>query len=471
MNHPMIVTSLAAMLLATGCTTMAPDYRQPALPVAGQFPDSVGATRPEGSVSDTLLADWRAFFPDEQLKTLIELALTHNRDLRVAALQIDKARARYQIQRADLLPSIAASGGSESQRLPGDLSGNGASTLARQYSASVGLTSYEVDFFGRIQSLKDAALETFLATEEARRAAQISLVSEVANAYLAYAADREQLKLARDTLGNRRAEYELVRRRFELGSASALDLSQAQTGVESARGEVARYEALLAQDRNALVLVVGTSVDPALLPTAPVAELPTPAALPAGLPSDLLLRRPDIVEAEHALKAANANIGAARAAFFPSITLTASVGTASSDLSGLFDAGSRSWSFMPQVRLPIFEGGRNLANLRVSEADRDISLAQYEKAIQKAFTEVADTLAVQDTIDERLSAQTALTEATGLSYRLSQARFDKGIDSYLNVLVAQRSDYTARQGLIEVQLNRLANRIALYRALGGGWRS
>ena len=351
------------------------------------------------------------------------------------------------------------------------LSGNGASTLARQYSASVGLTSYEVDFFGRVQSLKDAALETFLATEEARRAAQISLVSEVANAYLAYAADREQLKLARDTLGNRRAEYELVRRRFELGSASALDLSQAQTGVESARGEVARYEALLAQDRNALVLVVGTSVDPALLPTAPIAELPMPAILPAGLPSDLLLRRPDIVEAEHALKAANANIGAARAAFFPSITLTASVGTASSDLSGLFDAGSRSWSFMPQIRLPIFEGGRNLANLRVSEADRDIALAQYEKAIQQAFTEVADTLAVQDTIDERLSAQTALTEATGLSYRLSQARFDKGIDSYLNVLVAQRSDYTARQGLIEVRLNRLANRIALYRALGGGWRT
>jgi len=455
-----------ALLLITAvlaaCTTLAPDYQRPALPVASSYPGSTdaAAAAPIG---------WREFFIDSRLQELIDQALANNRDLRVAALNIERARAIYQIQRADLFPSVDATVSGTHQRLPADLSRSGRAETTHEYSATVGFSSYELDFFGRVRSLKDQALEIFLATGEARRSSQVTLVSEVASAYLTYAADQERLDLARDTLASQQASFALTRRRFELGVASELDLRQAQTSVESARFDVARFTSLVAQDRNALALLVGAPIDDALLPDAPVAEVTALREIPAGLPSDLLQQRPDIIQAEHLLKGANANIGAARAAFFPSITLTGAVGTASAGLSDLFKSGSGAWAFLPQISLPIFDAGRRDANLKVSETERDMAVAQYEKAIQSAFREVADALAERGTLSERLGAQEALTEATAQSYRLSQARFQRGVDSYLAVLDSQRSYYSAQQNLILTRLTRLTNQVTLYKVLGGGW--
>jgi multidrug efflux system outer membrane protein len=330
------------------------------------------------------------------------------------------------------------------------------------------MSSYELDLFGRVRSLKDQALQQFFATGEARRSVQISLVAEVANNYLTLAADRERLKLAKDTLTSQQTSYELVRSRYEAGMSSALDLHQAQTSVDAARVDIARFTTFVAQDENALNLVVGSPVPADLLPGALSETLTAVKELQPGLPSDVLLRRPDILQAEDLLKGANANIGAARAAFFPRITLVSSVGFGSDDLGGLFTGGSFVWKFAPQITLPIFNAGSNRANLEVAEVDRDIAVAQYEKAIQTAFREVADALALRGTIYDQLAAQRSLTDATSESYRLSQARYEKGVDSYLNVLDSQRSFYSAQQGLISVNLTRLSNLVTLYKVLGGG---
>ncbi len=468
------LASVAAALLLAGCTSMAPNYERPATPTDAAWP-SGPAYKPQATAAaapDAIIAAdiaWQDFIIDESLKEIVRLALENNRDLRVAALNIDRARAQYQIQRADSFPSIGISGSGTSQRLPGDLSPTGQAGISRQYSAGVGTSAYELDLFGRVRSLNEDALQRYLATEESRKTVQLSLVAEVANAYVSLGADQERLQLAERTLESQRKSYQLTRRSHELGVASMLDLRQSQTLVESARVDVARFTSQIAQDKNALILLVGGPLPEVLLPQSQNEDHITLAELNAGLPSDVLLRRPDVLQAEHLLQAANANIGAARAAFFPRISLTASAGTTSSALSSLFDGGTGFWSFMPQLNLPIFEGGRNRANLKVSQLDRDIAQAHYEKAIQSAFREVADALAQQGTLAEQLAAQTALVDASADNHVLSDARYRRGIDSYLSVLDAQRSLYAAQQGLITLRLTKSSNHVTLYKALGGGW--
>jgi len=456
-------------LIVSGCATMAPTYTQPAAPVPSAWPAGQ-AYKDAASAAAKPVAEipWQEFFIDPNLRKLIALALENNRDLRVAALNIERSRAQYQIRRSDLVPKVDASAAAIFQRTPEGLSSSGKAVTTDQYSVGLGISSYELDLFGRVRSLKDQALEQFLATEQARRSVQISLVSQVAVTYLGLAADRERLKLAQDTLANQRASFELTKSRYAAGIASALDLNQAQTTVDTARVDIARFTTQVAQDENALSLAVGSAVPPELLPVALSDSLSALKEVSPGLTSDVLLKRPDILQAENLLKGANANIGAARAAFFPRITLVSSVGFGSDDLAGLFKGGAFAWKVAPQISLPIFDGGSNRANLSVAEADRNIALAQYEKAIQTAFREVADALAQQGTMSDQLLAQQSLTDATADSFRISQARYDKGVNSYLVVLDSQRSLYGAQQNLISTRLARLTNLVTLYRVLGGG---
>ena len=461
-----------ALLFLAGCASMAPKYEKPAAPVPNAWPEgpaykgeAVQANKERKPLAEI---PWQEFFVDPQLQKLISLALDNNRDLRVAVLNMDRFRALYQIRRADLLPQVNGNGGASFQGIADDLANNGNGGTSHQYDVGVGISSYEVDLFGRVRSLKDQALEQYLATEQARRGVQITLVSQVATAYLTLASDLERLELAKDTLVNQQESYKLSRSRFDAGVASALDLQQAQTSVDAARVDIARFTTLVAQDLNALNLVVGSNVSSDLLPKSLYENLAALKDVAPGLPSDVLLSRPDILQAEYGLRGANANIGAARAAFFPRITLTSSVGFGSDELTGLFNAGNLAWSFVPRITVPIFEGGRNKANLQVAEVDRDISVAQYERAIQIAFREVADALAQRGTIDEQVAAQQSLTGATAETYSLSQARYESGIDSYLNVLDAQRSLYAAQQNLITSRLVRLNNMVTLYKVLGGG---
>jgi len=460
--------SLAMVLFSAGCT-MATRYTRPDAPVPVAWPSGEAYSKGTDTAPGKTAADipWQEFFVDGNLQKLIALALDNNRDLRIAMLNIERSRALYQIERSVLFPKVNATGSGIRQRVPADVSSTGQDVRFQQYSVGLGFSSYELDFFGRVQSLKDQALEQFFATEEARRSAQISLVAQVANNYLTLAADAERLKLAQETLTSQEASYGLTKSRFEAGVSSKLDLYQAQTSVETARVDIARYTSLVAQDENALALVIGSAVPRDMLPSG-LSAITAVNDFKPGLPSDALLRRPDIAQAEHLLKGANANIGAARAAFFPSISLTTSVGTFSPELSGLFKSGNSGWTFMPQITLPIFSGGRNMAYMKVSETDRKIFLAQYEKAIQGAFREVADALAQRGTIDSQAAAQQSLTDATAGSYRLSQARYEKGVDSYLTVLDSQRSLYSAQQNLISVRLSRLINLVTLYKVLGGG---
>jgi multidrug efflux system outer membrane protein len=462
------IISIGVACLA-GCS-MAPEYTRPEAPVSATWPTGPAyknSTSLSGEPAATDLK-WSEFFVNPQLQKLIGLALTNNRDLRVAALNVERSRAQYQIQRSDLFPKVDADAAALYQRVGEGISVTGSPLNIHQYQVGLGLSSYELDLFGRIRSLKDQALQQFFATGEARRSVQISLVAEVAANYLTLAADRELLKLAKDTLTSQQTSYELIRSRYEAGMSSALDLHQAQTSVDTARVDIARFTTFVAQDENALTLVVGSPVPADLLPAALSDMLTAVKDLQPGLPSDVLLRRPDILQAENLLKGANANIGAARAAFFPRITLVSSIGFGSDDLGGLFKGGSFVYRVAPQVSLPIFQGGANRANLKVAEVDRDIAVVQYEKAIQTAFREVADALALQGTINDQVAGQQSLTDATGENYRLSQARYQGGVASYLNVLDSQRSFYSAQQGLISVNLTRLSNLVTLYKVLGGG---
>lgn len=456
--------ALAASL--AGACSLIPAYERPAAPVPAAFPDA-----PASAPAAAPLA-WRDYFTDERLRAVIALALENNRDLRVAALNIEKARAQYGIQRAELFPSLTANAGLTAQRRqPAEgAAADAEPSTTRQYSATLGFAAYELDFFGRLRSLSEQALEVYLGTEEARRSAQISLVAEVSQAWLRLGADRERLALAQDTLASRRKSHELTQRSVEVGVASALDLAQSRTLLEGARADAARYEALVAQDRNALALLAGAPVPAALQPDSLTDSLTSVAELPAGLPSEVLTRRPDILQAERQLRAANANIGAARAAFFPRVTLTATAGSGSNTLEGLFDAGSGTWSFVPQIVLPIFHAGQLSANLEASKVQREITLAQYEKSIQAGFREVADALAERATLAEQLDARRQLVAASEKSFELSEARYKAGVDSFLGLLDAQRALYGARQELIGARLSDAANRVALYKALGGGWQ-
>lgn len=457
-------TTLSLMLAALwlgGCT-LAPTYERPAAPVpaAWQVPG-------EGSQAVAGI-DWKAFFADQRLRDVITQALANNRDLRVTAANIEKARAQYQISRAALLPAVNATASETAARTPAAMSASGRDTVSHTYSAGIGFAAWELDVFGRVRSLNDQALAQYLALEETQRSVELSLVAEVANAWLALAADRERLELAAATLHAQRESLTLVERRLDVGSASALDLAQARTVVETARYDVARYATAVAQDENLLNLLVGAQVPVEWLPTSLPEQVSTLAELPAGLPAETLLTRPDVRAAEQQLIAANANIGAARAAFFPRISLTASTGFASPELSDLFQAGSRSWSFVPQITLPIFNAGSNRAALNAAEAERDAQVAQYEKAIQSAFREVADALVARANLGEQLDAQRGLNDAARDALNLSQARYEKGVSAYLTVLDSQRSEYAARQGLVAARQAQQANSITLYKVLGGG---
>jgi len=402
---------------------------------------------------------------------VVERSLTNNRDLRIATLNIERARALYRIRRADQFPTIEAVASGTAQRIPGSISPTGDGSTYRDHRMEVGFASYELDLFGRVRNLKEQALQEYLAVVETQRSAHISLVAEVAAVWETLATDQTLLKLAQNTFESRRQSFELTQRSYELGIASALDLERARASVETARDDVAAYTRFVAQDRNALQLLVGAPVPETLLPDALVDPFTSLTDLPAGVLSSVLLERPDILAAERRLIGAHASIGAARAAFFPSISLTAIGGTASGSLSGLFGGGSGAWTFLPQIAQPIFTAGRNRARLRVTETDRDIFLADYEKAIQIAFREVADALAGRGTIDDQLAAQQTLVAATQRTYDLTEARYRAGIDSSLSLLDAQRELYAAQQGLIVTQLARETNLVTLYKVLAGGWRT
>jgi multidrug efflux system outer membrane protein len=457
-----------ATLTLSGCAYMAPHYDRPESPVADQWSLGIAGTPTSGDVTASV-TPWRQFFVDEKLQRLIQTALENNRDLRVTALNVEKTQAMYRIQRADLFPTVGISGIPQQaiQSAGGGLSSGSPTT--HSYAASVGIASYELDLFGRVASLKDAALETYLSSESALASGKIALVATVANAYLNLVADREHLKVARETLTSQTESYALIKQRYDKGIANELALRQAEISVQTARVDLATYTTQVSQDVNALVLLLGTKNLPEEIVAEEIKTLDALPALNTGeMPSEVLFKRPDIAAAEHQLKSAYANIGAARAAFFPRISLTTAIGTASTALSDLFGGGSGIWAFATNLTLPIWDSGRNLANLDVANVNRDIALAQYEKSIQSAFREVSDALVQRATIDAQLDAQTALYKATADSHTIATKRYDAGVDSYLNVLDAQRSMYSARQGLVSLQLAKQVNIINLYKALGGG---
>ncbi|MGU9854206.1 efflux transporter outer membrane subunit [Pseudomonas koreensis] len=459
------ISLLSLAVLLAGCSLI-PEYQRPASPSAAQYPQ--GAVYPAPTPGAARAEDWRTLFNDPALQQLIESALVNNRDLRVAALNVEAFQAQYRIQRADLLPAVSANASESRQRLPPSVTGSKA-MINSTYAVNLGVSAYELDFFGRVRSLSEQALQTWLATEQARRSAELSLVANVANAYLTWRADQELLELTRQTLAADEQSLRLTTRNREAGKSSALEQAQAQTSVDSSRANLARYKRQVAQDLNGLTLLVGAQV-PEKLPAQPLSS-DLVQQLPAGLPSDLLQRRPDILQAEYQLKAANANIGAARAAFFPSVSLTASAGTSSRDLSGLFSAGSGAWTFQPQINLPIFNAGSLRASLDYSKLQKDVAVAEYEKSIQTAFQEVADGLAARSTYQQQLQAQRDLVQATQDYYNLAQHRYQNGVDSSLTFLDAQRSLFSSQQGLITDRLAQLVAEVNLYTALGGGWRA
>jgi multidrug efflux system outer membrane protein len=468
----LLVTSVA---LIPGACTLEPPYHRPPAPVPAL---------PGGTTEGIAAADigWSEFFPDPQLQQLIALALAENRDLRVAVLNVQSAQAQYRIQRAELFPTINASAVEQAQGIPlsvleaefpsGAAGGGGPSggITVHTYNVGVGFTNYELDLFGRIRSLSHAALQQYFSSGETRRSVQLTLVAEVATAYLTVLADQTLLDITRDTLKSQEASYELTQKTFTGGTGTELALRQAETTVDTARANLALYKRQLAQDRDALQLLLGAPIPDGIDFSGGLDRPNTVAELEEGIPSDVLVRRPDILAAEHQLMAANAQIGAARAAFLPAISLTGSFGTESPQLSGLFKSGSRAWTFSPQISLPIFAGGANVANLQATKLARDTAVAQYEKAIQTAFREVADALVARGTLDEQLAAQQALVTASAATYRLSDMRYRGGVDSYLSALVAQVQLYSAQQQLQTVRLLRLQNLVTLYKALGGGLR-
>jgi multidrug efflux system outer membrane protein len=455
----------AALGLAAGGCSLAPRYERPDAPVAGSWP----AEAPTADPSAAGLG-WRDVFGDPRLQALVALALENNRDLRVAALNVELTRARYRIQRAEQLPSVAANASATTQRVPADLTSSGRATTGTAWTVGAGVSAFELDLFGRVRSLSAAALEQYLATEEARRSAHLSLVAAVATQYLAGRAFDDEVALARQTLETVEASYALTQRSYEAGRTSELDVRTAEAQVQTARFNLSTAAQQRAQAENALVLLVGQPLPPDLPAPLPLEAQALVSELPVGVPSEVLQRRPDILAAEHALKSANASIGAARAAFFPSITLTAFGGTSSAELTGLFGGGSAAWSFTPRINVPLFTGGALRASLDVAEVRKSVQVAQYERAIQQAFREVADALVARAALEEQLGAEQARVDAEQRRYHLSDLRYRKGVDSYLTVLTAQRDLFTAQQQLIQSRVARFANLVELYRALGGGWR-
>ncbi|MHC6225550.1 efflux transporter outer membrane subunit [Pseudomonas sp. X10] len=448
-----------ALLSFSGCSLI-PKYHQPQAPIEAAY-----SVQTKGEASKIT---WERFFQNEGLKALIQQALANNRDYRVAALNIERAQALYRIQRSDLLPSINASGSGVGQRIPHDLSTTGQTETTHSYSAGLGFTSYELDFFGRVRSLNQQALETYFSTIEAKRSAKIALIAQVAAAYYQLQADQQLLAIAQRTLASQQESYALVKSSYDYEVATELDLTQAESTVRTAESAKARYQRLVEQDKNALVLLVGKPLPDTAFTAIELDTLQVQEDLPAGMPSELLVSRPDILSAEHQLKAANANVGAARAAFFPSITLTASAGSASAQLGDLFAGGQGAWSFIPSINIPIFNYGRNKANLDVAKIQTSIEVANYQKAIQTAFREVSDGLVAKSYLDAQVIAEHQRVQANSKSYALADSRYREGVDTFLNTLDAQRSLFSAEQDLVTVKLAKVNNLISLYKALGGG---
>lgn len=456
---------VAVLALLGGCINLVPQYERPEAPVSDKWLPP--ASTPKGQVAADI--DWQQFFTDSRLKRLLSLALENNRDLRLATLNVEKAQAQYRIKRADTLPTIDASVSGTHSRTPGSLSTTGSALTSHDYSAQLGLSSYELDLYGRVHNLEGEALEDYLELTETRRSTQISLVAETATAWLTLASDKELLRLAQETLDSQLKTYELTKGSFELGGSSALSVAQTQTSVESARADAAKYESQVLQDINALRLLVGSDIPDELLPGDSLESVAALVQVPAGLPSSLLQRRPDVLAAEHALKSANIDIGVARAAFFPTISLTANAGSSSAALSSLFKSGSGAWTFAPSISVPIFDGGSNRATLDKAKTEREIQVQTYQQTLQSAFKEVANALAERSTLDRRIEAQQALTDASRISFELSDALYRGGSKSYLDALDAQRSLYSAQQDLISLRLTEQSNRVTLYKVMGGGW--
>ena len=490
-----VCAAACALTVLSGCTLI-PDLNRPALPVAANYPTGdayKGANQsPEQAALSADAIGWREFFADQRLQALIDIALRNNRDLRVAALNVAAAQAQFRVQRSDLFPQIGVTGSGEFGTLPAGAaipqSGGGGFSAAsgtssvtsvqstpnehisyRYYNVGLGFTSYELDVFGRLRSLSSQAFEQYLGYAETARSTQISLVAEVASGYLTILADQALLKITQDTLKTETDSYNLTNAMFRSGTTTMLSLRQAETAVDTARANLALYTRQAAQDENALVLLLGQPIPADLPPPRSIDAQGLLTDLRAGLPSDLLFRRPDVVAAEHNLLAANANIGAARAAFFPSITLTGSGGVANSQLSRLFTASGLTWSFAPQINIPIFTAGQNQGNLDLAKAQKNIQIAQYEKTIQTAFREVSDALAARATYIDQVRAQQQLVDAAADSLRLSTMLFRAGVSNYLPVLTAQQTLYSGQQTLLSLKQAQLANLVTLYKALGGGW--
>ncbi len=465
--------ALAASTMLSACN-LAPKYDRPQAAVPVTLPQGEGVYPAAATdAPDISKIGWRQFFVDERLQQVIQTGLDNNQDLRLAAANVLQARAQYRVQRSDLLPSVGASGAgtftnSAAFAAGAGGTGGGGTTDIEYYTANVGISSFEIDLFGRVRNLSKAALEQYFATEEAQRATRVALIGEIANAWLTLASDRDQLKIAEQTLTAFQQTLELTSAQFRIGVASELESRQAETSYQSARNDIAALRTRIAQDVNALQLLTGATVPAALLPEGLGEKSATIDVLPGNIPSDVLLRRPDVLGAEHQLIAQNANIGAARAAFFPTISLTATAGLISSALGSLFSSGTETYNVSPSVSLPLFDFGQRKGNLDYAKASQKVAVATYQKTIQTAFREVSDALAQRGTIDEQIAAQTARARAADVTATLADARYRAGIDSFLIALDSQRNAYAARQALVTTRLNRAANLVSLYRTLGGG---
>lgn len=462
-RHLVAASTLWTALVLGGCA-LTPTYQRPEAPIPQRWSHTADARA--SAVQDLA---WQQFVTDADLRRLVEMALTNNRSLRQALLDIEQARAQYRIQRAERIPGLAGSASGSRQRVPSDLSATGVSSVTSHYQVGLSLPEYELDLFGRLQSLQSSALEEYLATEAAAGAARIALIAEVSQTYLSYAGAQQRLALAQEALTNRQRALQLIAHRRQAGTVSALDHQEAVGLVEQARAEIERITRERTQAFNALVLLLGTPEAASVIPEQPRDARRVLQDIAAGAPSELLERRPDILAAEHRLKARYADIGAARAAFFPRISLTGTVGSASAQLSGLFQGGSRAWSFLPTLTLPIFDGGRNQASLDLAEVRRDQAIAEYERTIQTAFREVADALAAVDTLRREEEALRALATASAEALRLARARYERGVDDHLRYLDAQRNAFANEMALIETATQRQIALVSLFRSLGGGW--
>jgi multidrug efflux system outer membrane protein len=465
MMKTMKLIPLAALLALTGCVNLAPEYQRPAAPVEQAWPQ--GEAYQNAKLRSEALPAWQDYFTDEKLRRVIALGLENNRDMRIAALNVDKARALYRVQRADLLPTVNAAFANAGQRTPSSMTG-GSASVSHTYTAELALASYEIDFFGKIRNLTEEALQSYFATEDARRSTRNSLISQIAIQWLTLGADKEQLALQKEILATQEESFHLIEESYKVGASSRLDYEQAKTTVTAARAAIASYIRAVAQDENALELLCGAKVPPELLPDSLSRSATLTATLPPGLPSEVLLNRPDIMQAERSLISANADIGVARAAFFPSVSLTGGIGSGAMHLSDLFDSGTRLWTFTPNVSLPIFTGGANVANLEAAKAQQKIAAATYEQTIQSAFREVADALSTEGTIDEELAARREYAASAEKTFELQDASYKAGASSYSDLLTAQRSMVSAKQTLISTELSRASSAITLYNVLGGG---